>query len=147
VWELDEQASDCLDAHAARIGRGAAQRAICSPPTTIGNSNSSVCKNTQKNTNTVRKIFFLTVYPQKNTHRNRMTEKFNCSVGSPSETTRTEKLCSPRLKIKFLCINPHRKIEINTQKICIFLSVQLNSQKKHKNTQKIIYFEPVATTY
>ena len=33
-----------------------------------------------------QKNIFLTVYPQKNTHRNIMTEKFNCSVYSPSET-------------------------------------------------------------
>ena len=33
-----------------------------------------------------QKNIFLTVYPQKNNHRNIMTEKFNCSVCSPSET-------------------------------------------------------------
>jgi len=33
-----------------------------------------------------QKNIFLTVYPQKNTHRNIMTEKSNFSVGSPSET-------------------------------------------------------------
>ena len=33
-----------------------------------------------------QKNIFLTVYLQKNTHGNIMTEKFNCSVCSPSET-------------------------------------------------------------
>ena len=44
-----------------------------------------VCENTQKNANIMRKNIFLTVYPQKNTHRNIMTEKSNFSVGSPSK--------------------------------------------------------------
>ena len=45
------------------------------------------------------------------------TVRNNFSVG----LTRTEKLCSPRLKLIFLCVNPHRKKEINAQKnTCFF---------------------------
>ena len=73
-----------------------------------------VCENTQKNTNTIRKYFSDGVsskkYPQK--YNDRKIEFFcgftirnNFSMG----LTRTEKLCSPRLKLIFLCVNAHRK--------------------------------------
>ena len=49
-------------------------------------------------------------YPQKYNDRKieffcRFTVRNNFSVG----LTRTEKLCSPRLKLIFPCVNPHRK--------------------------------------
>ena len=70
-------------------------------------------------------------YPQKYNDRKikffcGFTVRNNFSVG----LTRTEKLCSPRLKLIFLCVSPHRKKEINAQKNTCFFSFGLvNSQK------------------
>ena len=53
---------------------------------TTGNSHSSVCAKTHRKMRIPSENIFLTVYSQKNTHENIMTEKFICSVCSPSET-------------------------------------------------------------
>ena len=64
-------------------------------------------------------------YPQKYNDRKieffyRFIVRNNFSVG----LTRTEKLCSPRLKLIFPCVNPHRKKNKHTEK------KELNTQKK-----------------
>ena len=73
----------------------------------------------------------------------------NFSVNSFSiDLTSTEKLYSPRLKIIFLCRYPHKKgnkcIEEN-----MYFSIDLAelTEKGVKRTEKIIYFETVATAY
>jgi hypothetical protein len=61
-----------------------------------------------------QKNIFLTVYRRKNTqntHRNIMCG-FAVRNNFFVSLTRREKLCSPRLKIIFLCRYPHRKNEI-----------------------------------
>jgi len=97
-------------------------------------------------------------YPQKYNDRKieffcGFTVRNNFSVG----LTRTEKLCSRRLKLIFLCVNPHRNKRIKAQKNTffsvglgeltekfisprlkkIFLCSQLH-RKKELNTQKKI---------
>ena len=63
-------------------------------------------------------------YPQKYNDRKikifcEFTVRNNFSMG----LTCTEKLFSPRLKLIFLCVNPHRNKRINAQKNTFFLSV------------------------
>jgi hypothetical protein len=100
------------------------------------------CINAQKNSHTVRNIFFLWVYRQKNMHRNTLTEKLQFPDGA-----RTKKHLSdgcthtqielPRLKIIFVCVNPHRKIRKSHRKI-IFL-LMLSRQKNRHTHRKYIF--------
>ena len=82
---------------------------------TTGNSNISVCTKTHGKIRIPTEKYFSDGVPSENNtqkYNDRKIEFFcgftvrnNFSVG----LTRTEKLYSPRLKLIFLCVNPHRK--------------------------------------
>ena len=90
----------------------------CVDTNTTGISLFSVCAKTHRKIRIPSEKYFSDSvpsekYPQKyNDRKIGFTVRNNFSVG----LTCTEKLCSPRLKLIFPCVNPHRKKEINAQK-------------------------------
>ena len=95
-----------------------------------GNSNTSVCAKTHRKIRIPTEKYFhdgvhSENYPQKWNDRKincfcRFAVRNNFSIG----LTRIEKLCSVKLKIKFMCIFPHRKKENPDRKLFFCLSRQ-----------------------
>ena len=86
AWPLDEHSTVEKSKNNIRLHGHVWIKADCMPARSLLESRIVLCvrKHTEK-CKYRQKNIFLTVYPQKNTHGNITTEKFNCSVCSPSE--------------------------------------------------------------
>ena len=90
---------------------------------TTENSHSSVCAKTHRKMRIPSEKYTRKYNDRKNQLFCVFAVRNNFSVG----VTRTEKLCSARLKIKFLCIIPHRKKKNPTEKLFFLLVLSRQS--------------------